>query len=116
DGKRLAMTMRQPDGVTRARVVDLETGAELLSVPAPRDKAEWLMRTRLSADGRLAVTAITWREKDVPGDWSRVRVDDLDGGRKPREIPLGYYANDPHFVDGLGKIGMFVLERHGRFH
>jgi serine/threonine protein kinase len=116
DGKRLAMTMRNPDGITRARVLDLETGAELLSIPAPKNKSEWLMRTRLSADGKQAVTASTWRETNQAGDWSRVRVDALDGSGKQREVELAYYANNPYFVDGSGKIGMFVLERHGRFH
>jgi hypothetical protein len=89
------------------RVVDLESGKELLRTEAPQ--AEGATYTRLSADGRRAFTASAWADKEGEAPrHGRLRIDDLEAGKTVATADFDYPLWYP-FVDGpTGQPGAYA--------
>ena len=62
DGKRLGMSLAAAESTPEVRIVDLESGSVLLKIPCAHAQEGNAAMTRLSPDGKLAMTTTLWNQ------------------------------------------------------
>ena len=90
------MTFATAESCQEVRIVDLESGSVLLKIPCAHAQERNAAMTRLSPDGKLAMTTTLWN-KHPQGHWQcgQLRIDDLEGENPPRLMELTHCCWDP---------------------
>lgn len=116
DAKRLSMILTSADNCCEeVRIFDLESGSVLLKFPCAHAREGNAAITRLSPDGKLAMTATLWN-LHPQGHWqnAQLRIDDLEGKTPPRQFELPpRYAWDPFYNHQTAEFGTMCF-REGK--